>query len=324
MVRIVPVEAPKARWGANHSPPGNPAASALVGTVVAPRRRRLLVPVVGLLIAACGNEEARGVEVGAPPAVGWSSEALGPPTADAEPLLLTDGDTAVVLTSAEGGGLEGWVSSDGGPFEPADTGQSTSGNVTAAAAGERGFLAMGSAYDDGFRPSVWRSEDGRAWEPVGRATGLDRPADVSTVLATDQGWVAVGSLRTGDDPAQRPFAAAAWRSTDGVSWTLVELAPGSEGSARSLASHENGLVAVGDVDGQPAVWRSVTADRWERIEVTLASGERDGCVGCTVERDHPDESACRAGPHRPSKVGTGTRGDERCSTSRGCGRATTA
>ena len=254
---------------------------------MATRPRLTLVPLLALLATACGAEDTTEVEVAAPAdEATWSSEALGAPVADAETLLATRDGTAVVVTSAEGGGLAGWASTGGGPFEAVDLGPAVrgQGQVSAVAAGPAGFLAMGSAYDEGFLPKVWRSSDGRAWELVDAATGLDRPADVLDVAATDDGWVAVGALRTGADPASGPFAGVAWHSTDGTSWTLTELPPGADAEVRSVAAVGEQVVATGDVGGQPAAWRSEPGGSWERLDVAVAGGEGIGPLADVAAR----------------------------------------
>lgn len=223
-------------------------------------RRTLLA--LALLLGACSDD----VDVATSPRTdAWITQVLGSSGADTQPMLVAHEDDLVALTTDDDGVLRAWVSDERGSFEAASTPAADGYYLTAAAAGDTGLVAAGRT-DDFVHAALWYSADGTEWELVDD-DAFDAPADVVSIAAADDGFVAVGALRTGDDPSYEPFEAAAWWSDDGRDWALVEL--GFEGSLSSVT-------VVGDVvlgaagDG---VWRSDDGGRsWSEDAVALPDG----------------------------------------------------
>ena len=103
---------------------------------------------------------------------------------------------------------------------------------------EEGFLAVGGT-DPGA--AVWRSEDGRSWQLVGRFG----PGSMRSVTVVPGGFVGVGvENRSG------VLRAASWISPDGSSWHRIphdEVLFGGAGNTvmYDVASSGNTVVAVG-------------------------------------------------------------------------------
>ncbi|HEX7131747.1 MAG TPA: hypothetical protein VF228_04195 [Iamia sp.] len=252
-----------------------------VGDAVLAHRRALgaVLLAVAVALAGCGRDEAPPEDVsGEPsadpgPAVEWSTEeievGLNP---DSEILAGADGDTMVLVSTDEDGAVTGHVAHGDGAFEsgpPTETGAVflTLGGL--ARTGD-GWVAMGSGGIEGTPPLehiafdvfVLTSPDGLEWT-VQETTGLDQPADVSEVVATDDGLVAVGALRTGSEPAMGGFRPVAWHSSDGTEWTQVDLpAPEGDGSVHDVVATDDGLVATG---GDGLLWAGAADGTWEAI-----------------------------------------------------------
>ena len=85
----------------------------------------------------------------------------------------------------------------------------------AIAASERGFAMVEIAYGStGTRDSAagWFSTDGLTWVPATFEDGAG--SRVGDVIATEDGWVAAGSVGT---------AAAIWTSRDGLEWRRADV-----------------------------------------------------------------------------------------------------
>jgi hypothetical protein len=103
--------------------------------------------------------------------------------------------------------------------------------------------------------------------PYENPDGLGHPmhyqggqADIVDVVAYGEGFVAGGFLETAAGPR-----AAAWASTDGVRWALVEGFPATDGTVvRAVAARPDGLVAVGAEGAHPAAWHSSDGRAWQR------------------------------------------------------------
>jgi hypothetical protein len=123
--------------------------------------------------------------------------------------------------------------------------------------GPSGFLLVGFAATRRQCPVVrlWRSSDGRSWEPVDPSGGFTQGFQPSTLSATSDGYVIGGVVHR--IPALP--RAALWTSPDGVAWMRAR--PGREfdiggylntgeaagsGRIKAVASTPTSLVAVGD------------------------------------------------------------------------------
>lgn len=266
------------------------------------RRRLLLVTTVAALSMACGPGDALTDDsspVMAPPSVPTASSLQGPTegaatstpaTEDAEqewerqrldgapgpdqPMLFeTSGDQTIVIVAAEDGRITPWRSLAGGPFEQGDridTGVDYVFPSTAVRTGE-GWLAL---IYDGLTNKVGtlRSTDGLRWS-LGAPTGFGS-AEPRRLVATDDGFVAIGTIRMAEDPSRGGFRPMAWRSVDGDSWTATALplptASVTDATAADALAVDGELLAVGRSDDRGIMWSSV--DGGSSWEIT----QRDG------------------------------------------------
>ncbi len=204
----------------------------------------------GLLLAACGDD-------------GGSADDTTT-TAEQDQATEPEIDFDVELDDA-------LLEANAAAFAPEEPGATL--QMEDVAGSDAGFVAVGYETEtDTTLPAAaaaWWSEDGWNWERIADDT-FDDPARMDAVVATDDGFVAVGSAgRTGDD-------AAVWRSDDGRDWERVE---GNDdafagGDMSDVTGSGDGLVAVGRVrvggedetELEPGIWRSSDGDEWERVE----------------------------------------------------------
>ncbi len=137
------------------------------------------------------------------------------------------------------------------------------------AAGPGGLVAVGSIDD---RPASWTSPDGLTWtEHAGAlpvpALGTDE-VEVTDVIATDDGWLAVGRrdpqcfVNCGLDPIR----AYVWTSNDGIRWTrLADQSSLAGGGMSGVARSDGGYVAAGTAAGHAAIWTSPDGSTWTRV-----------------------------------------------------------
>lgn len=138
------------------------------------------------------------------------------------------------------------TSANGASWSAADSNSAFAGAhvaTNAAGAGPGGYVVVGSSGGDA---AAWSSKDLRTWT-AGTGSGLAAPkgatATMNDVAAGSFGYVAAGSIDggSGSEPA-------AWISSDGASWTHVQIdLPQGAGSARLTRIAVNGgrLVAAG-------------------------------------------------------------------------------
>lgn len=115
-----------------------------------------------------------------------------------------------------------WTSADGIRWELADLPPGFDGvSFSELVWNQETFMAVGyrpqERADDGTadpdRPESWLSTDGIAWQPGGM---FEAGANPGRPIWTDAGWIAAGSMWSGNE--QRP---AFFSSADGVSWTTI-------------------------------------------------------------------------------------------------------
>jgi hypothetical protein len=150
-----------------------------------------------------------------------------------------------VTTGARPGGAA-WTSTDGTTWQRVpDQPAFAPGELLRVTAGPAGLMAV-RGLDVG---SLVFSHDGTTWSdaPVGTPG-----AKVTGITATDEGFVAVGSVET---------SAAAWTSPDGRTWQRATFTDGSDASANlvSVAAQGRRLVALGAVpapgdEAIPGAW----------------------------------------------------------------------
>jgi hypothetical protein len=241
--------------------PGHFAGQAIVDDVATANGRFVAVGYVGL----------RGVWT----AIAWTSideETWELATIDDQP-----GSFAVsIVVTADGqfvaGGRSGptpvvWTSADGRDWTRLELPTLSRGaeweRVATVLVTTHGLIAGGSAGPElgDRRARLWRSADGRDWQPVADAPSFEG-GEVVTILARGTTYVALGRLGTG----QRATGSVAWTSADGATWDRIESASLAGGLVAALAETPDGrLVAVGsDLDEREAlVWRSSDARAWE-------------------------------------------------------------
>ena len=142
--------------------------------------------------------------------------------------------------------------------------------IQAIASGPGGVVATGTL---GETRASWWSADGLTWK-VGRRAFPYRARGgngvlVTDVVATDDGWLAVGR----EDPfcmftcSADPTRALVWRSSDGLRWTRVDADQKAlqGGAMNAVARVGSGYVAVGAIGGRAAIWRSRDGSRWTRV-----------------------------------------------------------
>lgn len=151
-----------------------------------------------------------------------------------------------------------WHSADGTTWAQAATFSGASDVAMNTVAVLRdGFVAAGHEEVDGLRePRVWRSRDGRAWEPVEAEFELlgsmtDNVGVTVRALDSANGWMAAG----GGSGAER-----LWRgSHDLRSWTEVPLPPGPAGvdtpAFDLLATRASATLVGASAAGRPVLLR---------------------------------------------------------------------
>lgn len=229
------------------------------------RRPSVVAAIVGCLVAsACsGSEEGvatrapRDVSGEAPSGGTWSEHVLGTATADRDLLGTPAQDGAAVLVVEEPGRVRAFMvrPAEDAVEVPVDAAAPELGVVTAMTGGPAGLVALGGDPIPDFGNFVLTSVDGSGWSEV-PATGLDTPMDVFDLDATPERYVAVGTLRTAEDPTRGGFVPVILTSPDGVAWSTSQTPGGREGSIRSTVPTTAGLLAVGIVDGATVAWRS--------------------------------------------------------------------
>jgi hypothetical protein len=184
-------------------------------------------------------------------------------------------DGRAVAVGASSGAAAAWVSEDAGSSwqpstVPAVDGASES-RVLDVAPTPDGFVAVGYAsIATTQRPLFWHSPDGRQWT-LAVAPGTGRAQAIA--IGGPAGFVAVGSGAQALDAAP----AAAWTSSDGVSWKRAPAdAALDDGLMQAVIAVRDGYVAVGrSGDGATAAaWTSSDGVTWHRAPTTVPMESR--------------------------------------------------
>jgi hypothetical protein len=285
-------------------------------TVMRPVRVRSLCIVAALLVlaSACGGDGSDVEAVGPSAATAeeqdgeWITHTLGRSVPDREIVGAAMGDGVAVLTVEEPGAVRGYRLEADGTLEEAsvDIGASASRMVTAITDGPKGLVATGNDLQPDFTNFVLTSPDGTSWtNPT--TTGLEKPMDVHDLMATDERYVAVGSLRTAEDPSRGGFVPAIVLSDDGTTWSPALTPSSEEGWISSVVSLGTTMYAAGDVGGASVVWSSADGGQtWAAstsappADHILASGEvllavdSAGEGGRTIHRSDDDGATWQA------------------------------
>ena len=215
--------------------------------------RRWPAAVLAVVIAAaCSDDDVAGVAT-SDRTDAWISQPLGEPGDDTMALLVADDDTLVAITTDQRGVLRAWVADEDGRFDEATTPAGDGFDLIAAAAGDGGFIAAGRTADF-VHTTIWFSEDGREWTSI-EDPAFAHPADVASIVAVDEGFVAAGALRG----EHETFTPVIWRSDDGSRWEQVEVGDDEGGFGAVTAIGDTVIAAVGD-----ALWQSDDGGRtWD-------------------------------------------------------------
>jgi hypothetical protein len=191
-----------------------------------------------------------------------------------------------------------WWSADGGAWQRVAFPRPRDGGVAAVAAGDAGFVAVGTS---GMDAAMWSSEDGLSWHVV-RPAGADLGrGEMRHVVAIPGGFVAVGALDVkpadSDGVVLASEGLAGWQPHAGRDPTLTGA---DEVSLGHVVPFANGWFAAGGVGtrqerlqceqllgGAPTAgadlalscgslrdmnWRSGGIDAWERVDPWGADG----------------------------------------------------
>ncbi|HWH23827.1 MAG TPA: hypothetical protein VNW68_02920 [Candidatus Limnocylindria bacterium] len=135
----------------------------------------------------------------------------------------------------------------------------------------------------------------QAWEYIGADFPLGAAIEISALVATDSGFVAVGYEPLDGEDVFGLRQGIVWRSADGRSWQRSAPADLLHVTPLAMASFEGQLYIGGTLSSCPllsdvgcdeppeagnAVWRSVDGASWQRLDVpeTLGQGLIDGMV----------------------------------------------
>jgi hypothetical protein len=151
---------------------------------------------------------------------------------------------------------------DGGSWSAAEV-PDEPGQVTGIAKLADRWIAVGNGQPDNRNGFIWESADGRVWHT--QQTMKD--AAFYDVIAGDGVVVAAGA----DLDAEMNAAAAAWSSTDGVTWERATVAGSDGASMGSIATTPEGFVATGDrpLGGPRPLWVATNATPWEALKHDL-------------------------------------------------------
>jgi hypothetical protein len=176
-----------------------------------------------------------------------------------------------------------------------------------------GFLLWANVFDagpglaeEGGGARLWRSSDGRRWQPVEGSTAFDLAFVLSMVADADGGLVAVGTEPfVAPVTSKGPTHARTWVSSDGESWLPDDAPFRDEPFAQSLtgvARRGDRVVAVGSltrstIDFDAVFWVRDGSGPWRRIH-GVPSSEGEG-----------SEGAARVCAGRPGWVALGSGAD---------------
>lgn len=177
---------------------------------------------------------------------------------------VTPPSSAIALQSSDGvhwAPLPGFAAADG------------SGAVAVAEAGATTVIVG----HDRTGAAAWARRGDAVWQPAPPQASLhvaNAAGGMTSAVAFEGGFVAAGYR---DDPLHLAASGAAWRSTDGRTWTLDDdRGVFAGGRILGLAVVGATLVAVGtageQTTGPAAAWRWTAADGWRRATVPAGGG----------------------------------------------------
>jgi hypothetical protein len=162
------------------------------------------------------------------------------------------------------------------------------GHLGAVAAGDGGWVAVGMLHWVDGSESTLVSSDGISWQRLTDPKLYERSWHAS-VTHGSSGWVIVGRTYT-DTPDTTRHEAAAWRSTDLVTWTMAPFVPDLDlgclnielpfEGMRDVVAGGPGYVAVGNDCVGAAMWTSEDGLGWRRV--TDLPGAADAVIQAVV------------------------------------------
>jgi hypothetical protein len=218
----------------------------------------------------------------------WSLASIDERTGSFAVSVAAASDGTFVAVGRVGRVAAAWRSPDGTTWQQASVATlvTTTGlrppdlaeRMTVVVATPAGLLAGGSVGDElqgNHRARLWRSADGSTWVPVADASETFRDAEVTAIVVTARGSVALGNIGGG----ARPTGSLAWTSADGTSWTRADDPALAAGLAVSIVPTARGYLAAGsDPDEREAVaWISSDGRSWTKAPTEtsrLHSGEK--------------------------------------------------
>ncbi|MDH3499441.1 MAG: hypothetical protein OEM97_04915, partial [Acidimicrobiia bacterium] len=215
----------------------------------------------------------------------------GPGTAMTD--VATSDEGVVIATGSSDGAATVWESTDARSWVVSSNAApqvfSGAGNweATAVAVNPLRTLVLGSSRTESSAPMLrmWAS-DGVMWEPLAipelEGVSLDAVAELAP------GFLAVGRRRLADDRV----IAGLWASPGGSDWSGVDIedVPFDESGFGEVIVHPSGLVVVGDVFGQPAIWYRARDDV-DRGEVAAGAPLPPPAWATIFQEQTPSQSA---------------------------------
>jgi len=207
-----------------------------------------------------------------------------------------------------------WRSADGRTWQALDV-DFDGIDVSAIAGSPTGYVVVGTKVGPGVsgRAAAWFSADGTSWAPavdnsamdIGPcASTLEKPAcgGMRAVTAVSGGFIAVGHVRTGTDPAS--ISPAVWETTDGTAWRQRATGLDVGGALVAVAARGPHVVAAGvecrpdcrDGRSRGLLVTSATGGAWEIVRLpaaeplvaAAAGGDRLAVLGSTdSQADRP-------------------------------------
>jgi hypothetical protein len=144
-----------------------------------------------------------------------------------------------------------WTSSNAGASwtEASDVSAFSGGEAMSMAGGPKGFVAGGTW--------LWWSVDGTKWTKAG-GTGLSGLRWIDSIVSFGDGFVAVGHLTSSQKMA-------AWRSSDGVHWSRLDLPSFTGTGTGQLAVASAGQLVLTLIGAPGHAWVSSDGKAWKRV-----------------------------------------------------------
>jgi hypothetical protein len=239
---------------------------------------------------ACGDPTGTAGPTGEAAGV-WVRHPLGSIGGDQRVAAASFGDRVAVLTVDQSGNVGGHLIRGDGSVEEATVAVEPDRDriLWAVADGPKGLVALGNHLQPEIRAVVLGSADGTLWSESA-TTGLEASMSLTDVVATDEGYVAVGYLRAKERAGGR-FTPVVMTSPDGLDWSAPDL-PHADGSGtiNAVVAVGDRLLATGEVDGAAVTWVSDDGGSTWTTDPDVPAANQVAASGTTVlavvTRDH--------------------------------------